>query len=195
MHMSRLAASVSVGVLLAGYGVVAGAAPASALPYTCAGINGFTDVFDNPGGGFLAFTVSVDFSAGDPLTVTWSDITGTPSGTSLQIPESSQKAFSLTSTDTLSYTFPTDAPGQEVYARLSGDVTGARITITCGASSSSASNSASNSASIPIPPWVQAYGIFHHDDACLTAWTSSWQKWAEPITGGWVCTRTIPSLG
>jgi hypothetical protein len=49
--------------------------------------------------------------------------------------------------------------------------------------------------SIPIPAWVQAYGIFHHDDACLTSWTNSWQKWAEPITGGWVCTRTIPSLG
>jgi hypothetical protein len=47
----------------------------------------------------------------------------------------------------------------------------------------------------PIPAWVQAYGIFHHDDACLTSWTNSWQKWAEPITGGWVCTRTIPSLG
>ena len=42
---------------------------------------------------------------------------------------------------------------------------------------------------------VQAYGIFHHDDACLTDWTNSWQKWAEPITGGWVCTRAIPSLG
>jgi len=50
-------------------------------------------------------------------------------------------------------------------------------------------------AAVPIPPWVQAYGIFHHDDACLTSWTNSWQKWAEPITGGWVCTRTVPSLG
>ena len=47
----------------------------------------------------------------------------------------------------------------------------------------------------PIPPWVQAYGIFHPDDACVTGWGSSWQPWAEPITGGWVCTRTIPSLG
>lgn len=47
----------------------------------------------------------------------------------------------------------------------------------------------------PIPSWVQAYGIFHRDDACLTGWTNSWQKWAEPITGGWVCGRTIPSLG
>jgi hypothetical protein len=49
--------------------------------------------------------------------------------------------------------------------------------------------------SSPIPPWVQAYGIFHHDDACETGWTNSWQKWAETVTGGWVCTRTIPSLG
>lgn len=50
-------------------------------------------------------------------------------------------------------------------------------------------------ASVPIPPWVQAYGIFHHDEACLPSWTNSWQMWAEPITGGWVCTRSIPSLG
>jgi hypothetical protein len=50
-------------------------------------------------------------------------------------------------------------------------------------------------ASTPIPAWVQAYGIFHHDDACQTGWGNSWQKWAEPVTGGWVCTRTIPSLG
>jgi len=52
-----------------------------------------------------------------------------------------------------------------------------------------------SSDSPPIPDWVQAYGIFHHDDPCQTAWTNSWQEWAEPITGGWVCTRTIPSLG
>lgn len=24
---------------------------------------------------------------------------------------------------------------------------------------------------------------------------NSWQRWGEPITVGWVCTRTIPSLG
>jgi hypothetical protein len=49
--------------------------------------------------------------------------------------------------------------------------------------------------STPIPPWVQAYGTFHHDDACATGWTNSWQEWAEPVTGGFVCTRSIPSLG
>jgi hypothetical protein len=53
-------------------------------------------------------------------------------------------------------------------------------------------------AGVPTPdplPWVQAYGIFHQDDTCAVGWNPSWQEWAMAITGGWVCTRTIPSLG
>ena len=47
----------------------------------------------------------------------------------------------------------------------------------------------------PIPAWVQAYGRFGADATCADGWDASWQSWAEPITGGWVCTRSIPSLG
>ncbi len=47
----------------------------------------------------------------------------------------------------------------------------------------------------PIPAWVQAYGRLGEDDSCLNGWGPSWQPWAEEITGGRVCTRSIPSLG
>jgi len=45
-----------------------------------------------------------------------------------------------------------------------------------------------------IPAWVQAYGR-DKDAACLDGWGASWQQWAEKVTGGWVCDRSIPSLG
>jgi hypothetical protein len=47
----------------------------------------------------------------------------------------------------------------------------------------------------PIPAWVQAYGRFGKDAPCLDGWSPSWQRWAEPVTGGWVCVRSIPSYG
>ena len=45
-----------------------------------------------------------------------------------------------------------------------------------------------------IPPWVQAFGRFSAD-TCPAGWSASWQQWAVPVTGGYVCTRQIPSLG
>jgi hypothetical protein len=50
-------------------------------------------------------------------------------------------------------------------------------------------------ASAPIPAWVQAYGRASAAAPCIQSWNQSWQAWAEPVTGGWVCTRTIPSIG
>jgi hypothetical protein len=47
----------------------------------------------------------------------------------------------------------------------------------------------------PIPAWVQAYGRPDADATCDAGWDPSWQEWAVPATGGWVCTRAIPSLG
>jgi len=46
-----------------------------------------------------------------------------------------------------------------------------------------------------VPDWVQAYGRFGENAKCEAGWNPSWQQWAEPVTGGWVCTRSIPSLG
>jgi hypothetical protein len=53
----------------------------------------------------------------------------------------------------------------------------------------------SSAETAPIPPWVQAYGRFGKDAPCDNNWGPSWQLWAEKITSGWVCTRTIPGLG
>lgn len=47
----------------------------------------------------------------------------------------------------------------------------------------------------PIPEWVQAYGRASADATCEDGWGPSWQEWAQQVTGGWVCTRSIPSLG
>lgn len=46
-----------------------------------------------------------------------------------------------------------------------------------------------------IPDWVQAIGRSGQEVSCPSGWTPSWQEWAVPVTGGWVCGRTIPSLG
>lgn len=46
-----------------------------------------------------------------------------------------------------------------------------------------------------IPAWVQAYGRANKEAGCAENWNASWQEWAQPSTGGWVCTRSIPSLG
>ena len=48
---------------------------------------------------------------------------------------------------------------------------------------------------IPIPPWVQGYGRAAAVDPCLEGWTGSWEQWPHNGNGGWVCTRSIPSLG
>ena len=45
------------------------------------------------------------------------------------------------------------------------------------------------------PPWVQAFGRSNSDAGCQVGWGPSWQMWAVHVTGGWVCTRTIASLG
>jgi hypothetical protein len=47
----------------------------------------------------------------------------------------------------------------------------------------------------PIPPWVQGYGRGGAADACNDGWVASWEQWPHGGTGGWVCTREIPSLG
>lgn len=53
---------------------------------------------------------------------------------------------------------------------------------------------ASASTAAAIPSWVQAYGR-DRDATCEEGWVPSWQEWAQSVTGGWVCTRSIPSLG
>ena len=49
--------------------------------------------------------------------------------------------------------------------------------------------------STPIPDWVQGYGRGSAADACLDGWSPSWEQWPNGGRGGYVCTRSIPSLG
>jgi hypothetical protein len=49
--------------------------------------------------------------------------------------------------------------------------------------------------SIPIPPWVQGYGRGSAADACRDGWSPSWEMWMNGGAGGYVCARSIPSLG
>jgi hypothetical protein len=53
----------------------------------------------------------------------------------------------------------------------------------------------STTGSPSIPVWVQAYGRASAGATCLEGWYPSWESWAEPVTGGWVCTRSIASRG
>jgi hypothetical protein len=46
-----------------------------------------------------------------------------------------------------------------------------------------------------IPPWVQGYGRGASTDACKDGWDPSWEQWPNEGRGGWVCTRSVPSLG
>ena len=46
-----------------------------------------------------------------------------------------------------------------------------------------------------IPAWQQSVGRPNSTSTCNDGWQPSWQEWAQPVTGGWVCTRSIPSLG
>ncbi len=46
-----------------------------------------------------------------------------------------------------------------------------------------------------VPDWVQSYGRFGADATCEDGWSGSWQEWAVDVTGGWVCTRNVPSRG
>jgi hypothetical protein len=45
-----------------------------------------------------------------------------------------------------------------------------------------------------IPDWVQGYGRAV-TDSCRAGWAASWEMWMNGGTGGYVCTRSIPSLG
>lgn len=54
---------------------------------------------------------------------------------------------------------------------------------------------AATDAAAPIPAWVQGYGRASADEVCLEGWNASWAEWMNDGTGGFVCERSIPSLG
>ena len=104
-----------------------------------------------------------------------------------------------TSGDTLSWIFTENVDSTSLFWSTSVAETG--WTVSCsyvglGDLSDAGLGDASGSPGpYSIPSWVQAYGRASANATCIDGWASSWQKWAEPVTGGWVCTRSIPSLG
>lgn len=188
MRARRAWAGVAAAGLLAGLGIV-GAEPAAAVPSAgCALLNG------NSGSGLgeVAWASSA-FNAGERLTVTWSALSVLGATVQLQVP-GGVVVDSRVGAGTVAYVFPADVVASGNSA-LGGIATGT-WSITCGVpglTSDSTSGSASSGAQIPA--WIQAYGRASKDATCLDGWDTSWQSWAEPVTGGWVCTRSIPSLG
>jgi len=90
------------------------------------------------------------------------------------------------------YTAPSDGTTTDYLSFIAtdgGGIDGYNYTVTVTAAPTSSVESP------VIPAWVQAYGRFGPDATCDEGWGPSWQSWAEDVTGGWVCTRTIPSLG
>ena len=176
MRVRRILASVATTVLVAGIGV------AAAVPASAADLGGFT----------------ANCTSGGRVDQTISGVIG--------------DTFTVTTAKGSSVCFAAENPGGFVSSSLSSGTSGDTTTVTLVASGSTVFRWEANGngiyfavtaavaevpavASAPIPAWVKAYGRFGKDAACDTGWNPSWQKWAEPVTGGWVCTRTIPSLG
>lgn len=183
MRARRVWAGVAAAGALAGLGV-AGASPASAAPSAgCDLLNGAT------GSDGQVTWQQEPFNAGERLTVSWSGLSDPAAVVELYVP-GNVLVDSIVGAGDVTYVFAADmsADGNSV---LSGTATGT-WSITCG-DPALADERASGTAS-SVPAWVQAYGRTA-DAACADGWDASWQEWAAPVTGGWVCTRSIPSLG
>jgi hypothetical protein len=173
----RVWAGVAAAGVLAGLGVV-GASPASAAPSAgCGLLNGA----NGSGVGQVVWTQGT-FNAGERLTVAWSGLSDPAAVIELYVPgnvlvDVNSGAGSVT------YVFAADTSA-DGNSSLSGTATGTWL-ITCGTPPGTAPS---------IPDWHQAYAR-DKDATCLDGWSPSWHSWAEPVTGGWVCHRSIPSLG
>lgn len=184
VRASKVGAGIAI-MGLAGVFGVAGAAPASAVSSGCSILDGrtFVGTGDVTGLGFL-------FEAGEVLTATWTNLSVPGTTVSLQVPIGiGDEVDSRTGAGSVSYTFPANTTTTFLTVLTSG--TG-DVAFTCGVPAPSPV--VEDQAPAPIPSWVQAYGR-DKEATCLDGWDASWQSWAEPVTGGWVCTRSIPSLG
>jgi hypothetical protein len=92
-------------------------------------------------------------------------------------------------------TFPSAGTYTLVLTTNDSENTGLGYWSLTGPGTTSINSSSAAVADNPIPPWVQAYGVHTSDATCEDGWKNSWQDWALGVTGGWVCTREIPSLG
>jgi hypothetical protein len=180
MRVRRIVAGVAATVMVAGLGI-AGAVPASAADRSamCSFVIGDSGASSLTGASWNG--VGATFAAGEEISAVIRVVSGSPV-LSLQVPSGTTRDSGAAPT-TLTYT----TAGGEGTLRLLNSGTGTfGYAISCTAAPDPAP---------PIPAWVQAYGRDGADATCESGWNPSWQKWAKEITGGWVCTRSIPSLG
>jgi hypothetical protein len=166
VRVRQVSATVAAAVVIAGAGFVMAAPPAAAA------------------------SIAVDCASGVDATVT-----AVP-GELINITGTNCNNDSGTNTALVAVTIPVS--GDFVVEVLSSTAPGtyAGVTSLCTAGGACVDlNLVVVAAAKPIPDWVQSYGRFGKDATCLQGWNPTWEKWAEPITGGWTCTRTIPSLG
>lgn len=179
MRIGRwIAGPLVAGLAITGLGAVAMPAQAAVTVLACSDLNDTqtTNGGYDPGIGA--------FRAGDVLRITATP----PSPTTLRLKIGGAEVASASAPGTITYTFAADRTAS-VYAAVDTKPTptATSFVVTC--------TPAASQAAPAIPDWIQAYGIFRQFEPCLDGWTNSWHEWAVPITGGWVCTRTIPSLG
>lgn len=166
MRVRQLSAAVATAALVAGAGLVMAAPPAAAASVT-------VDCAS-------ASTVTVTASPGESITIT---------GAANCLNDTGISGSAVVDAITYGPTVweirvkGSTAPGTYTGITINGATESVDITLNVVA------------AQAPIPAWVQAYGRPGKDATCLPGWGPSWQQWAVASTGGWVCTRTIPSLG
>ena len=191
MNLRRLASGIAAFALLAGAASIAAAPAASARPLPSGTIidngDGTATVtyanLDGDGGIFLCeASVTVESCAFNTATygLTSNLFTLTPS------PVTVQAGMTISLPNSATTTLPT---GTWTIVLISDFGPGANELV------AGARGVYIGAVGHPIPSWVQGYGRGSSADACLEGWTASWELWPNAGTGGYVCTRSIPSLG
>jgi hypothetical protein len=195
MRGTRLALSAATTLVLASGALAATPVAADEVSSGCEYVNN-SIIGATLGEGPASFGADPGFATGEVLTFTFTEPVGTITSIDLRMldPELVEAldpdpyvtvASTSTVPGTITYVIPAERAAPELVAfRIVVNGPGAvTVTGTCGP------------ASPVVPAWLQAYGRGGEAAACATGWSPSWQQWAVPVTGGWVCTRSVPSLG
>jgi hypothetical protein len=186
MRVHRALAASASGLLLTAGGLGLSASPAAAatLSNNCAD---FHLLSGNISSSFSwGLYTGETFTEGETLSITITSRSGAPTLFQLQLPSGTTVASTAGPwPTTLTYVIPNTS----TFGRGRMVTTGGLVNVV---TSCDAPVPVSEAAT--IPQWVQAVGR-HQDEACEVGWDASWQPWAGSVTGGWVCTRSIPALG
>ena len=126
-------------------------------------------------------SVGYPFDAGERLTVSFGDPRGGAETGSIVV--GGTTVTTPTIPGAVSYTFPTS------------DVTDFRLVVGPSGVASATFTCTEPESVAPVPAWVQEYARPSADAACADAWTPSWSRWPNAGSGGFVCVRSVPSVG